>query len=104
MATSRFDSTSCTRKVDGKNNIPWEEANLEVLKSRFSVVVPWSRFMKQVITRRFEIIGIPLHLWNDLTLHSIGSCLREVVEIHNLKYSFDTTKVTIRLDDRIILQ
>lgn len=49
------------------------------------------------------MLGIPLHLWNELTIYEIGSCIGKVKKIHN-KYSFDTAKVTIILDERRILQ
>lgn len=54
--------------------------------------------------RRFEITGIPIHLWNELTIESIGSCIGKVKEIHDVKHSFDTTELTIDLDERRLLQ
>lgn len=53
---------------------------------------------------RFEITRIPIHLWSDLTVTKIGQCLGEVIEIHDVKHSMDTAEVTIRLDERRIIQ
>lgn len=66
--------------------------------------MPWNRSLKQVLTRRLEIIGIPLHLWNEYTLHKVGSCFGELKEVHDINNSFDIAEVIVNLDDKRILQ
>lgn len=66
-----------------------------IIRQCFKEVIPWSKDIKQVIIKRFEIVGIPLQLWNDLTIHKIGSTLGEVKEIHDNSYTFDVAEVTV---------
>lgn len=69
-------------------------------------ITPWTKDIKQVIARRFEIVGIPLHPWNDLTIYKIGNTIGVVKEVHNMKYSYDydTAELITVSDDRRILQ
>lgn len=96
LTMSCFDSHACIiRKVRKDDNVPIHNEKVEVFKSYFKEVIPWNTKIEQVVIRRFEIVGIPLHLWNELTINKIGSCIGEVVEIHDLRYSFDLVEYTI---------
>lgn len=66
-----------------KNIYPLETKEMDELKSYIRLVIPRSRTIKLMITRIFEIIGIPLHIWNDLSIYRVGSCIGEVLKIHN---------------------
>lgn len=60
LATSQFDSSLhvISKTQDAKN--PPEE--IEKIKACFKEVVPWSKKIKQRLKRRFEIVGLPLHI------------------------------------------
>lgn len=42
--------------------------------------------------------------WNYYTIEKIWSYIGKVKEIHNIKHSFDTSEVTIILDEKRLLQ
>lgn len=48
-----------------------------------------------VLKRRFEVIGIPRHLWSDEKIKKIGECIGDVKEIHFSKELFDIIKLSI---------
>lgn len=105
LGMSKFDSISCiVCKLQGLDNMALDNFALEKLKGCFQSIIPWSREIKPVIIRSFEITGIPLHLWSDQTISKIGSTISEVKEIHNLKQRFDSAEVSISLDEKRILQ
>lgn len=62
-------------------------------------MVPWRKTIKHTFIRRFEILGLPLHLVNELTIHKIGSCIGEVVEVHHVRYNFESAEVSVILND-----
>lgn len=45
-----------------------------------------------------------MHLWNDHTIHMIGSSIGNVKEIHSMKYSFEIAEMTIELGKRRAMQ
>lgn len=55
-------------------------------------MTPWNKEILQGTKRRFEIIGIPLHLWIDEIIKKIGDTLGEVDEIHFSKQSFNAVE------------
>lgn len=104
LASSRFDSIACVlSKVQGQHVTPIDEYMKAKVGECFKTVIPWNRSIKLVIHRRFKIIRIPLHLCNDLTIERIGSTLGEVVEIYNIRHTFDTAEVTVSLNESRIM-
>lgn len=100
LGMSRFDSLACVvSKFHGAQNTKIDEEALEKLKGYIQKVIPWSRDVRPASLTRFKIVGIPLHLWNDLTIEKIGSTIGEVKEIHTLKQCFYSAEVSIIFDD-----
>lgn len=79
LVISRFDAISyIISKTEFQKNSPFEKVTMEKLQRCFKKLVPWSKDVKQVFTRRFEIIGIPIHLWSDETIKQIGGRVGKV--------------------------
>lgn len=93
---SKFDSkSSIISKRDGTLNVPLEKESIETLKRCFAKVTPWNKDIKMIVKRRFEIVGLPIHLWSDENIMKIGACMGEVAEIHFTKQSFDVVELSI---------
>lgn len=104
LAVSSINSLSCIiSKINGMEVLDIEDDIVEDIKSCFQKVVPWNKAIKQVIKKRFEIIGIPKHLWNDLIILKLASCLGEVVDIHLRKHSFSSNEVSFFINDNMEL-
>lgn len=101
LAMSRFDSIACViSKAEGLQVLELEHEVLQDLKTCFKEVIKWSKNIKQVVNKRFEIIGLPIHIMNEYTIRKIGSCIGEVTAIHNQKQYSDTAEVSINLNDK----
>lgn len=74
-----FDTISyLVSHMEHHKNIPLENDIQCKLKSYFNKVEPWTEDLKQVLTRRFEIISLPIHLWSDEIITQVGQTIGEV--------------------------
>lgn len=104
LAFSKFDLASCLKsKVNRFRVLNIKDKELESIKTFFIKVIPWNKQIRQVINRRFEIVGLPIHIWNDLTIHKIGSCLDEVTKIHDQKHNFNNVELSLNLNHERVL-
>lgn len=86
LILSKFDSlSSIIARREGEKTVPIDRAMVEKLNMCFKRVIPWNKYILQVVKRRIEIVGIPLHLWTDENIMKIGQCLGEGEEIHFTK-------------------
>lgn len=76
---------------------------MEVIRSCFRDAIPWNKSIKQVVIKRFEIIGIPIHLWNNLTIDKIGSCIVEIIEVHPRMHNLINAEVSIKVNEEMRL-
>lgn len=68
------------------------------VRSNFDFVTPWHTEYGLKFCRMFEILGIPLHLWDESNIRRIPGNLGEVNQVHFKKDELSRVEVCIAMD------